>query len=84
MLLANVSLEGLLILVGLLDVDGAVLKLVDLETDVAGLLADVDSHVGDSVLDELLLAREGLHSSVKSLNHFEKYLLCCVSVKKPS
>lgn len=64
---ADVLLEGILVLVGLLNVDGAILSLVDLEADIAGLLADELSVVADGLLDEVLLALLRLDLGVKGL-----------------
>lgn len=51
----HVVLESALILVGLLDNNGAIVTVVDLETDVTRLLSDVSSHLRDSVSDKLFL-----------------------------
>lgn len=62
----HVSLEGVLVLVGLLDVENTIVELVDLETDVARLGTDALGHLGEGILDELLMAGERLHSGVKN------------------
>lgn len=60
----HVGLESTLILVGLLDDDGAIVTVVDLETNVTRLLSDVFSHLRDSVSNKLLLTLQRLHGGV--------------------